>query len=78
MTDEGPELRGAVFTRDDITIEDTWNVSGLRGTGSHHFHVDDLVVPDMQQVLRLWLDAYPGFTAEVLPLEKQAAVLRRS
>jgi hypothetical protein len=32
----------------------------------------------MQQVLRLWLDAYPGFTSEVLPLEKQAAVLRRS
>jgi predicted O-methyltransferase YrrM len=40
--------------------------------------LDDLVVPDMQQVLRLWLDAYPGFTSEVLPLEKQAAVLRRS
>jgi predicted O-methyltransferase YrrM len=39
--------------------------------------VDDLVVPDMQQVLRLWLDAHPDFTSEVLPLEKQAAVLRR-
>ena len=40
--------------------------------------LDDLVVPDMQKVLRLWLDAYPDFTSEVLPLEKQAAVLRRS
>ena len=40
--------------------------------------LDDLVVPDMQQVLRLWLDAHPDFTSEVLPLEKQAAVLRRS
>ena len=40
--------------------------------------LDDLVVPDMQKVLRLWLDAYPEFSAEVLPLEKQAAVLRRS
>ncbi len=39
--------------------------------------LDDLVVPDMQQVLRLWLDADPSFSSEILPLEKQAAVLRR-
>jgi predicted O-methyltransferase YrrM len=40
--------------------------------------LDDLVVPDMQKILRLWLDAYPEFSSEVLPLEKQAAVLRRA
>jgi predicted O-methyltransferase YrrM len=40
--------------------------------------LDDLVVPDMQEVLRRWLDAYPDFGSEILPLEKQAAVLRRS
>jgi predicted O-methyltransferase YrrM len=39
--------------------------------------LDDLVVPDMQKVLRLWLDAYPEFDSDLLPLEKQAAVLRR-
>ena len=39
--------------------------------------LDDLVVPDMQETLRLWLDAYPEFSAAVLPLEKQAALLRR-
>jgi predicted O-methyltransferase YrrM len=39
--------------------------------------LDDLVVPDMQEVLRRWLDAYPEFSSELLPLEKQAAVLRR-
>jgi predicted O-methyltransferase YrrM len=39
--------------------------------------LDDLVVPDMQKVLRLWLDSYPEFDSEILPLEKQAAVLRR-
>ena len=39
--------------------------------------LDDLVVPDMQKVLRLWLDAYPDFGSEILP-PKQAAVLRRS
>jgi len=40
--------------------------------------LDDLIVPDMQKVLGLWLDAYPEFDSEILPLEKQAAVLRRS
>src|SRR5271169_467727 len=40
--------------------------------------LDDLIVPDMRNVLRLWLDAYPDFVSEILPLEKQAAVLRRS
>jgi predicted O-methyltransferase YrrM len=40
--------------------------------------LDDLIVPDMQEVLRLWLDAHPEFGSEILPLEKQAAVLRRS
>jgi predicted O-methyltransferase YrrM len=40
--------------------------------------LDDLVVPDMQKVLRRWLDANPDFGSEILPLEKQAAVLRRS
>ena len=40
--------------------------------------LDDLVVPDMQEVLRLWHDAYPEFGSEILPLEKQAAVLRKS
>jgi len=40
--------------------------------------LDDLVVPDMQETLRLWLDAYPVFGSETLPLEKQAALLRKS
>jgi predicted O-methyltransferase YrrM len=39
---------------------------------------DDLVVPDMQETVRRWLDAHPDFTSEILPLEKQAAVLRRN
>jgi len=39
--------------------------------------LDDLVVPDMQKVLQLWGDAYPEFVPEILPLEKQAAVLHR-
>jgi alkylation response protein AidB-like acyl-CoA dehydrogenase len=37
-------LRIAVFSPDEIGIEDTWHVSGLRGTGSHHFHAHDVHV----------------------------------
>jgi alkylation response protein AidB-like acyl-CoA dehydrogenase len=44
IVDGMPQLRGAVFSRDEVTIEDTWTVSGLCGTGSHHFRVDDVVV----------------------------------
>jgi predicted O-methyltransferase YrrM len=40
--------------------------------------LDDLIVPDMREVLSRWLDADPGFSSEILPLEKQAAVLRRT
>ena len=39
--------------------------------------LDDLVVPDMQETLRLWLGAYPEFGSAILPLEKQAALLRQ-
>lgn len=43
--DGGPRMRIAVFSPSEVTIEDTWHVSGLRGTGSHHFRVDDVFVP---------------------------------
>ena len=44
--DDGvPQLRMAVFDPDQVVIEDTWSVSGLRGTGSHHIGVADVVVP---------------------------------
>jgi indole-3-acetate monooxygenase len=43
--DGGQRLRTVLFYPAEVTIEDTWNVSGLRGTGSHHFRVDDVFVP---------------------------------
>ena len=45
VVDGMPQLRGAVFDPADVVIEDTWSVSGLCGTGSHHFRVDNTVVP---------------------------------
>ncbi|HMG41513.1 MAG TPA: acyl-CoA dehydrogenase family protein [Acidimicrobiales bacterium] len=45
VVDGEPQLRIAVFSPDQVVIEDTWRVSGLCGTGSHHVRVDDVVVP---------------------------------
>ncbi|WP_217914720.1 acyl-CoA dehydrogenase family protein [Miltoncostaea marina] len=45
VRDGVPRLRIAVFDPRDVVVEDTWRASGLCGTASHHFHVDDVFVP---------------------------------
>jgi indole-3-acetate monooxygenase len=40
-----PGMRLAVVRREDIVIEDTWHVSGLRGTGSQHVRAEGVEVP---------------------------------
>ncbi|WP_089718513.1 acyl-CoA dehydrogenase family protein [Candidatus Entotheonella palauensis] len=40
-----------MLPRSDYTIEDTWFVSGLRGTGSKDIHVADAFVPEHRTVL---------------------------
>ena len=36
--------RTVLFSPAEIEIEDTWSVSGLCGTGSHHFRADNVLV----------------------------------
>jgi alkylation response protein AidB-like acyl-CoA dehydrogenase len=43
--DGGAELRQVLVPADAVEFEDTWHVSGLRGTGSHTFAIHDYVVP---------------------------------
>jgi 3-hydroxy-9,10-secoandrosta-1,3,5(10)-triene-9,17-dione monooxygenase len=40
----GPAM--ALIPNTDVTIEDTWFTSGMRGTGSNTIHADDVFVPD--------------------------------
>ncbi|GGU31001.1 acyl-CoA dehydrogenase family protein [Lentzea flava] len=49
LTPDGPRL--AVYPRSDVTIHDTWYVSGLCATGSHEFSVTDAFVPAARTAL---------------------------
>ena len=45
MVNGRPDLRFAYVPVPELVVEDTWHVSGLRGTGSNHVSADDVVVP---------------------------------
>lgn len=40
-----PDSRMLLFPADQVTLNDTWHASGLKGTGSGEMQVTDLVVP---------------------------------
>lgn len=42
----GPVTRVLVFPRENATILNTWDVTGLSGTGSNDYTTDDLFVPE--------------------------------
>jgi alkylation response protein AidB-like acyl-CoA dehydrogenase len=46
-----PETRYLFVPVADVERLDTWHVRGLRGTGTHHFAVHDVFVPERRSVL---------------------------
>ena len=49
--DEGqPETRYCFVPRAEAELLDTWQVRGMRGTGTHHFAVHDVFVPEERTV----------------------------
>ena len=50
LDDGQPEMRYCFVPRAEAQLLDTWQVRGMRGTGTHHFAVDDVFVPDERTV----------------------------
>lgn len=42
--DDPAELRTVLFSPDQVDVEDTWHAAGMRGTASHHFRANGVVV----------------------------------
>jgi indole-3-acetate monooxygenase len=67
--DGAPELRRVVVPAAECTVVDTWDVIGLRGTGSHDWTVTDLFVPERRtQYFDTRWTQWPG-TLYALPLD---------
>jgi alkylation response protein AidB-like acyl-CoA dehydrogenase len=56
----GVELGLAFLSADDISIDECWNMDGLRGTGSHDVLAD--VQIDRDRISSLWARAWPDDT----------------
>jgi alkylation response protein AidB-like acyl-CoA dehydrogenase len=46
-----PEVRYLFVPKAEAQLHDTWRTRGMRGTGTHHFEVKDVFVPEERTVL---------------------------
>ena len=63
----------AMIPHGEFSIVDTWNVSGLRGSGSHDVRVDDVMVPHARMVAAMG----PGVKPQP-PSGKEEAIRREA
>lgn len=69
---EGPDMRTFLLPAEDYTIEDNWEVMGLRATGSHDIVVDDVFVPEYRthKAIDGFTMMSPGNAVNTSPLYK--------
>ncbi len=46
-----PEARYCFVPKTEVQLHDTWHTRGMRGTGTHHFEVKDVFVPEARTVI---------------------------
>jgi alkylation response protein AidB-like acyl-CoA dehydrogenase len=52
LKDGKPEARYLLMPVAEVELLDTWHVRGMRGTGTHHFAVKDVFVPEARTVFQ--------------------------
>jgi alkylation response protein AidB-like acyl-CoA dehydrogenase len=50
LKDGKPETRYCIMPIAEVELLDTWHTRGMRGTGTHHFAVNDVFVPEERTV----------------------------
>jgi indole-3-acetate monooxygenase len=64
MSELGPQTRFVLLPADRWRIDETWQASGLTGTGSHHVVLDNVEVPETE-----FFDLFQGQSSVPGPLE---------
>ena len=65
LTPEMPLIRLFLFPREVVTIIDTWQTTGLKGTGSHDYAINDVFVPEHRT---FWFSDQPRVDAPLYHL----------
>ncbi len=63
-----PRMRTFVVPREEVRITDNWQVSGLEGTGSCDYHLDDQLLSDDVSFISSGPDALRGSSLYGLPI----------
>ena len=63
--DGKPVPQSVLFKANETRVIDTWNVSGLRGTGSHDLEANDVFVPEARRFSLFGAAKHPGLIYRV-------------